>query len=489
MDGRGLLFNGVDGETGAYLLSDLDRSDVLAAVGKRPATPARAPRFGIDERGLARTGWGVVFPTTTDPAIVEALMPLLTLRRGQASRYDERFFRIFTGAEGYRPGETAEAFLSHRGAGPGAADPKRMPYYLLLVGDPGQIPFSFQYQLDVQYAVGRLAFDTPEEYAHYAATVVAAEAGQIRRSPRVTLFGVANPDDPATALSAERLIEPLRRYLRARTGEARKGGAACKEDEDRKDHAAVGRFRVSTLVGEQATKQRLGRLLGGGETPALLLTASHGMGFPCGHPRQVPAQGAPLCQDWPGPVVGKGQPISPDHYFAADDVADSARPRGLIAFCFACFGAGTPELDAFAHRKSLDLPEPRRLAPRPFLARLPQRLLGHPRGGALAWIGHVERAWGYSFFWRHLEQQTQGFEDACEKLMRGYPVGAAMEAFNQRYAELATLLAEAVRRRDYGEKIDPDHVRFLWTAHNDARSYILMGDPAVRLAVGPPEEA
>jgi hypothetical protein len=137
----------------------------------------------------------------------------------------------------------------------------------------------------------------------------------------------------------------------------------------------------------------LGRLLGGDRTSALLFTASHGMGFPLGDPRQLPHQGALLCQDWLGP--GAERPISPDHYFSADDVSADARLLGLLAFHFACYGAGTPRMDEFA-RQAFKKPTP--IAPHAFVLRLPQKLLGHPKGGALAVVGHVERALGILFF-------------------------------------------------------------------------------------------
>src|SRR5262249_34098820 len=122
--------------------------------------------------------------------------------------------------------------------------------------------------------------------------------------------------------------------------------------------------------------------------PAVLFTASHGMGWPRDDPRQQSAQGALLCQDW----AGFGQ-VAPAHSVTAPDIEPGANVGGMVAFLFACYGAGTPASDNFLTERGRG---PVAVAPSPFVAALPQRLLSHPNGSALAVVGHVERAWGYS---------------------------------------------------------------------------------------------
>jgi hypothetical protein len=446
-----LFFNGIDATTGGYLVAPRPASDLLELLRSRPVEPARATTRamvpGFEPRDLAESGWAVVFPHGGRPEVREALRPLLEHRREQASAVREHRYRELE----LRPGEDVEAFLSRHGRGPGPVHPDRLPYYLLLAGDPAEIPFGLQTGLDVQHAVGRICFDEIQDYERYARQVVEAERGSLQRDRLLALFAPRNADDPATGLSADHLITPLARRL----------------GDDRRD------WQLHVTAGLQATKQGLADVFSGRRgRPALLFTASHGLGFPCGHPDQLDRQGALLCQDWPGPRDWKG-PIPPEHSFAAadlhgDDVA------GLVAFCFACHGAGTPAFDDFPHRNGW---EPRRLAPRDFLARLPQRLLER---GALAVVGHLERAWAYSFLWQD-EEQVDVFESTLKLLLDGWPVGAAMEYFNQRYAELATLLTTALRRAFAGEPVDARDVARLWTAHNDARGYVVVGDPAVRV--------
>jgi hypothetical protein len=471
-----LTVNGVNGSTGAYLLprqtvdelaqlasNQVGEEDAHAAdlrLRMRQAEASFAARMGVDERDLAQAGWGVIFARDADPAIREALRPLLDHRRAQAARLKEARYREFVGPDGYRPDESKNEFITRHGSSPGPVDPDQLPYYLLIVGDPESIPFSFQSQLDVAHAVGRIDFERPEQYARYAQSVVEAESGGAALPRRATFFGVRNPGDQATSLSARYLIGPLAQRV-----------AGLRPT-----------WEVQSIDGPAAVKDRLGAQLGGPETPALLFTASHGVGFDNGDPRQLTDQGALLCGDWPGPFGWPaGQPLSRDHYLAAEDVADNASLHGLIAFHFACYGAGTPRFDEYAHRTSRDSP-PAEIAPRSFLAGLPKRLLGHPAGGALAVVGHVERTWGCSFLWggRRVEQ-INTFEDAMLLLLDGYPLGAALEALNQRYAECSTTLSDLLQKVSFGLDVDAPSLVSLWTANNDARGYAVVGDPAVRL--------
>jgi hypothetical protein len=152
----------------------------------------------------------------------------------------------------------------------------------------------------------------------------------------------------------------------------------------------------------------------------------------------------------------------------------------MLAFHFACYGAGTPRLDDFAHRAFED---PAAIAPHAFVADLPRRLLGHPNGGALAAVGHVERAWGYSFLSAQAGPQLGAFESTLKQLMEGYPLGAALEFFNARYAALATELSQVLEDIKFGKVVNDVKLAGMWTSNNDARSYVIVGDPAVRLPV------
>jgi hypothetical protein len=461
--GGALFFNGIEGRTGNYLYPPMEADEILAGLRKLPKSREKALMPGIDPKDLAQTGWGVVFHEHESPEIRDALAPLLARRRVQAGQRYEHLYRDLSGAEGYRDGMGKEDFLAACGAATGPVNPHRLPYYLLLIGGPERIPFHFQHQLDVQYAVGRLAFDTAEEYARYARSVVEAETSGAGRGRKIVLFAVQNPDDVATALTADRLVRPLAERL----------GTPVEWQQS-------PAWEVGSVVAEEATKARLRELLGGAETPALLFTASHGMGFFPGDPLQRDHQGALLCQDWPGPEEWKGS-VPPELYFSGDDVSDDARAHGLVVFHFACHGAGTPATDEFARR---DGQPPPALAPAPFVARLPQRLLAHPAGGVLAVIGHVERAWAYSFLGKGSLGQTEAFESTLRVLMDGYPVGYAMEWFNQRYGELAADLTLALQRLGYGDRAGEEEIAALWTANNDARNYAVVGDPAVRVMAG-----
>ncbi len=461
MNDEYLIPNGIDAETGEYLrprLTIREIANVAREQRLRRRIRLRGLPHGADVRNLGEAGWGVIYAESSRTE-KRKICELLFHRQNQAGHHYREFV--------YRTGESPLAFTRRH----------RLPYYLLLVGPPEAIPFSFQYHLDISYAVGRVAFEAPEEYAGYARNVVETEKSHDseRRDSglRMDLFGPHHDDDELSHLSAEQLVAPLASALRQ----------------------TEMSWTVKTWLGARATKKRLAGLLGD-DRPDLLFSAGHGLGFQAGDRRQARRQGSLLCYGWPGPVAGRGQAISGDHYFCGEDLVRESDLRGLISFHFACFSAGTPRLDSFFHLNK----KRKQLAPRSLVAYLPQRLLA---AGALAVVGHVDTAWPCSFHWRGFGNQFQPFEHALSDLMRGFPVGAAMDTFGRRSGEIAT---EIVRRheRDLARRIEelsgsrgtgkagdePSGVSeedldfaFLWLANTDARTYAVLGDPAVRLRV------
>ena len=469
------VFNGVNASEksprrGRYLLEltadELQQAALGQVYGKRHFQELKARNlqqeeqrfaleFGRDENNLAEFGWGVIFPTRADNQPVlqirEALSELLDWRKHQAGN----LYQEYNGPRGYLPRDTADKFMNRYRAAPGTVDPTRLPYYLLIVGSPSEIPYRFQYELDVTYLVGRIYFDTLEEYRQYAHSVVAAEDEQARLDlpRRAVFFGTAHANDGATQLSSQMLVAPL----------ADKIGSRLKD------------WQVELVPPGECRKARLASLLGAGAAPALLFTASHGVGFDNGDPMQLPFQGALLCQD----LEQLSGDISRQHYLGAEDIGDDFSLHGLVCFHFACFGAGTPRTDNFIRPGRS---RPKQIAPVDFLASLPRRLLSHPKGGALGVIGHVDRAWTYSFKWGQAGQQTQTFQDTLLRMMSGQRIGLALDQFNLRYAQIASRLTGML---DQAEVVrpDPTDLAGLWTANNDARGYALLGDPAALLPV------
>ncbi len=442
----------------------------LGELGFKKGMPPGFPcKEGVDPADLSQAGWAVIFPAKMKSkhrdAIKDALSELLTLRKKQA----RDLFRVYEKGDGYRPGETKFKYFSRHKVGDGAADPQEMPFYVLLVGNPEEIPYKFQYQLDVMRGVGRIDFgDDYDAYRQYARSVVLSESGQVKLKRQAAFFGVTNTSDRATQLSSKKLVQPLYENLQDRKG-----------DELELEFT----WKFANYSAKQATKEQLGHLLGGDQTPAFLFTASHGMEFPLGDKRQFSAQGALLCQDWPGPNKWRGKAIPEDFYFAGKDVQD-ANLLGLVALFFACYGAGTPKLDQFAKQafKTRGI-----IAPQGFVGDLPKQML---KQGALAVIGHVERAWGYSFIMPGGDPDCQAFVTAMRKLLNGDPVGLATDpSFNIRYADKSSELSSILEDLEWDEEAISDYdLAQLWTANNDARGYVVIGDPAVRIPFARPGE-
>jgi hypothetical protein len=428
----------VDGETGTP--ARLAKATLLDNL-KGWRLPGRRLRENHAADELDQAGWGVVYPEQIDPAIREALAPLVRQRRGQAG---ERFAELT-----YRSGEGVAEFHSRLKVGFGPVNPDKVPYYLLLVGDAEQIPHAFQAGLDVPHAVGRLHLASVAAYARYAEAVVRSEAAGTSASPRLAIFSPTHGNDTGTRQCAGILTSGLISHFTDRR--------------DQLDRA---------LVGGAATRTAFVDLLAG-PGAALVFAAGHGVMYASGHRLQRDLQGSLVGAEW----SGSGR-VEMAHLIAPSAVPDSVGGPPRVLFLFGCFTGGTPRWNSYD-------PGPRgqrrEVAETPFIAQLPQALLER---GALAVIAHIDQAFTDAFLWEK-HGQLEVFQDSLASILDGHRIGFALEAFAERYAHLATEMIEGAAELGDGDMRTTLGLR-LWTAYHDARGVIVLGDPAVRLSVAQP---
>jgi hypothetical protein len=467
LDENTVYLNGVNALTGQYLVPPSPVSAFAGMIKGQPEEPQarvvsrmgemlNSVHLGLpidrDPKDLKQSGWAIVFRSDEKPEVRSALQPLIDLRKNQIGK--EELVKILD----YKAGEGRAQWLARFRVAAGTVDPTKVPYYLLIVGSPEFIPFTLGFLLDIEYAVGRIWFDTPEQYASYSKSIVDYEtkSTSLDNSKEILFFATRHAMDGATQLSADKLVVPL----------------ANGPDTTASKHG----FRGRSVVGNGATKAALADVLQAktGKPPALFFAATHGVGgWPQGDPRQLTDQGALLCQDWPGPGT-----ISPDHYFSAADLPRDAHVNGIMAFLFACYSIGTPQFDRYIHNRNAP---PTPIANVPFFSRLPQALLTHKNGGALACIGHVDRAWGYSISPEGAGPQLLPFQNTLGSLMEGVPIGHAVQDFNQRFAAVSSDLTSLLEDIGFGAQVADRVLSSRWIERNDAEGYVVFGDPATRL--------
>jgi len=327
------------------------------------------------------------------------------------------------------------------------------------LGGPELIPFRFQYELATEYAVGRIAFKTSEEYRTYIDQLIKYEtSASVPTERKIAFWSPANIEDQATSLSARFLVNPL--Y----------------DDLDQQIDLKKELF-ISNKPGWEASKNNLAGLLTRDKAPALLFTASHGLGHQLiDSEEKMRLQGALVTQDWE-----KGKPVTSDSLFSGEDLTKGANLQGMVHFAFACFGAGTPAQDDYEKETTSTSLRPF-TSMYPFVSHLASQELVL---GALAFIGHVDRTWAFSFIGER-QLHLEGFERAIRNMLlgnRAWPIGHCLRDLFDKALHLSKSLLEDFHDMKFGRTFPPQAIVNKWVERNDARAYTLIGDPAVRLRV------
>lgn len=344
------------------------------------------------------------------------------------------------------------------------------PHYILIIGGPDQVPFDFQSFLGIAASVGRIHFDSIDDLKNYVNKIIRLEKDNAPIvNPESVFFATDGGWPDPTYYSRLYMAQPLAKYVNDKFG-----------------------FKTQNIIGDEATKKRLLESLNGSKA-AVIYTASHGMAAPDeGLELQKRINGAICCQ--------KTEDEEPEDnwLFSADDIPIDYRKsflEGSVFFQFACFGYGTPKESVYNRWLGRT---PRLNAQEDFIAALPKKLLAHPKG-PIGFIGHVDLAWLHGFDdpknpdlpeiqGNQWDIRIKPFLKALEVLLhKRRPIGRAMVEMSKRLAQMSDLFAtrstlmennEIPKTSQFRDRLTLDFIN-----RNDAKNYMIFGDPAARLLI------
>ena len=97
--------------------------------------PFRGLPYDIHPEIVSEAGWAIVFPENASSDLRKSLEPLIAWRRAQIppDRFKDKLY--------WRKNETLKEWRRRYGVSEGDVQPKNLPYYILLVGNPTEISY------------------------------------------------------------------------------------------------------------------------------------------------------------------------------------------------------------------------------------------------------------------------------------------------------------------------------------------------------------
>lgn len=339
-----------------------------------------------------------------------------------------------------RPEQDRAIGLSRIGVGHGS-----LPRYVLIVGDPTEIPWSVQYALSTHHAVGRLPLvgTALENYVNALLNRWDGADLDIRAPLMWTVDGI----DKITTLMRVAIADPLASNL--------------------VDHR-LPRFRH--LIGKDATASGLLTALAAAR-PALLVTSSHGS-TAIGTDRLA---------------TTLGLPVDVAHRVADLDALDAAVPPGAIWHAQACCSAGSnspsPYVGLLDAAWSVTATVAAIAELGSTVAPAASRLLGRERP-VRAVVGHVEPTFDWTL--RVAETgQLLGHQIAralsSRLILDQDPIGYAFRDYKSGVGALHTAWWNARDELAKGDTSQRESLTRLRVAAIDRQSVVVLGDPTVTL--------